>query len=1090
MPLNIVLGKSKTGKSSYIYSNIQKDIQNKKNVILFVPSQLRNETENKYMEYLKKDGIIGVNITTISKYVNDVSISFGLFDNEKYISKLDKKMILTNAISKCGDSLKLFKKVGKKEGFLELIYEYVDLFRKSNFDINTIKAENVKNKLTYEKLKEISKIYEEYLLSLNEKFIDSVDEINLFLDNISNISYENTNIYIDAYNNFTENEFLVIQMLLKKVCNMTISITTDITKADDIYSKNTNDIFETSNLTYLKLLSIANSLGIRVENKIQYIKRIKQSEDIKYLSDNIFESSSIKKIESNNVHINLFSNTFDEIKNVAIKINEKVREGYRYNDFEIYTSDIQTYKSLITRIFFDTKIPVYINYEQNIKFSKLTTYIEKYLDILKNGINKDSILSILKLGLTDVTYSDIYELENYFIEFNLSKYSLFSKFKINNKKSSDYIYDLANLNKIREKIIDMYSNDLKEVKSADCFINCIFNHLVENNIFTNYENMLNYLQDAKNEFDLSNYDKQKQVWEKLCEIFNSISKIYNDDITFDKFIEIFKLSLKDTAIKALPPVIDSVEVADINLAKMSEKKIAFFIGVNDGKFPRCIQQDILFDDKELAELKDNNITFKQTTLSKQNMELYNIYQALNSIKEKLYICVPSSDFSGKNLRMSDIIGNIKKILNIKINGNVSNDNCDKNLSYVFSKNDMFKFMVESINKKVNLNEVKYIYEYIKKDNRYNELLTYNKKDDNLKDETLKLIYNNNITTSISKLELFEKCPFSYYMKYLLKIEPRKEFEISNLDIGSFMHEVLEEFSKYLFLNNILWHTLLLDEFWKKKLNEIIEEKLDKNLENKKQSIKYVILKQKLINTMQKVVIIIAKGFNQSEFVPYGYEIEFKDGGIFTPIKIKIDDDKFMNIIGKIDRVDTLNINEKTYVRIIDYKSSKKDLKLDDIKEGISLQLVTYLEAFIENIKKKNNEKQVLPAGMLYFNLSDKLVNLKDYINNEDKIKQETIKALRMKGIFLKDLDVIKKMDNKLNSDERLIDISESSLTKKSTNRALDYEEYNKLFDEIKVLLKSIGKEILNGVVKISPNKKSEPCKYCNYSSICRKNSCL
>ena len=62
MALNIVLGKPKTGKSTYIYENIEKDIKNNKDVILFVPSQRRQETENNYIKYLKKSGIIGVNM--------------------------------------------------------------------------------------------------------------------------------------------------------------------------------------------------------------------------------------------------------------------------------------------------------------------------------------------------------------------------------------------------------------------------------------------------------------------------------------------------------------------------------------------------------------------------------------------------------------------------------------------------------------------------------------------------------------------------------------------------------------------------------------------------------------------------------------------------------------------------------------------------------------------------------------------------------------------------------------------------------------------------------------------------------------------
>ena len=71
MALNIVLGKPKTGKSTYIYEKIQKDIKKGKNVILFVPSQKRQSAENNYIKFLKKSGIIGVNITTISEYLKE-----------------------------------------------------------------------------------------------------------------------------------------------------------------------------------------------------------------------------------------------------------------------------------------------------------------------------------------------------------------------------------------------------------------------------------------------------------------------------------------------------------------------------------------------------------------------------------------------------------------------------------------------------------------------------------------------------------------------------------------------------------------------------------------------------------------------------------------------------------------------------------------------------------------------------------------------------------------------------------------------------------------------------------------------------------
>lgn len=1096
MALNIVLGKPKTGKSTYIYENIEKDIKNNKDVILFVPSQRRQETENNYIKYLKKSGIIGVNITTISEYVKENIINLGLYNDEGYVSTNDKKIILADVISSMQNEIKVFKGVSRKDGFLDLMYIYIDLIRKSGFDVKKIDEISIKNNINYLKLKEICNIYAKYIKKLEENFTDNIDEMDIFINNISKIKLENTSIYFDAYNNFTKKELEIVKMFLDMKCDITISITTDITKVEDIYACNTSEIFETSNMTYLNLLQIASSIGTKVHNKLMYIKYLKQKQDIKYLSDNIFSNKIDKKINSQNVHIGMYSNAFSEIEYIASYINKKVRVGYRYKDFDIYTTDLDEYKDIISRVFFQANIPIYINSKENIKFSKLTTYILKYLDILKNGVKNDTLIDILKLGFCDVSEADVYEFENYMLEFNITDYNLTKEFKLNNTRNNEHIYDIQNLNSIRSKLIDIYNTGIKKEESAKWYVAYIWEHLNNSGVLQRYKDSLYKLEKISNDFDISNLDKEKQVWGKLCEIFNSISKVYKEKMTFDVFVQVFKLQIKDTYVKTLPPVLDSVNLLDINLSNGKESKNAFFIGVNEGSFPKISEEDILFNDEQLKELQEKGLELKETTISKQNMAKYNIYNVLNSVTNEINILIPISDYSGKSLRISSIINDIKKILDVKIQSNILSELNETNINSIYSKNEILEYMLELINnvkiEDYTNEKISSIYEYINNDIQYNTLLNYIKNDDNLNKKNLEKIYGDKFDTSISKLELFKKCPFSYYMKYLLRIEPRREFEISSLDVGSFMHEVLEEFSKYLFENNITWQSLLLNEEWNEKLDEVIEKKLNANLGNKKQSIKYEILKEKLINTMKKVVKVIATSFNQSEFVPYGYEIEFKEGKLFAPIKIKISENKTMNIIGKIDRVDVLRANDNMYVRIIDYKSSKKDLKLEDIKDGISLQLMTYLDSFIENVnkieKQKQNINKVLPAGMLYFNLSDKLINLKDYINDEEKIKDETIKALRMKGIFLKDLKIIEKMDKKLSTDKRLIDISKTTLTKDNTNRALSEDEYKNLFFQTKNILGEIGNEIISGVVRIRPNKKCDYCKYCNYSSVCRKQS--
>ena len=100
MNMEIILGKSKTGKSKYIYECIVEDIKNNERPILFVPSQTRVITEENYMKYLNLDGIIGVNVTTISEYVSNIMKKLNIHYDDNYLSKLDKKIIMTQVIKR------------------------------------------------------------------------------------------------------------------------------------------------------------------------------------------------------------------------------------------------------------------------------------------------------------------------------------------------------------------------------------------------------------------------------------------------------------------------------------------------------------------------------------------------------------------------------------------------------------------------------------------------------------------------------------------------------------------------------------------------------------------------------------------------------------------------------------------------------------------------------------------------------------------------------------------------------------------------------------------------------------------------------
>lgn len=1091
--INCILGKSKTGKTTHIYNMIEQDLKSGFNVVLFVPSQARAKAEEEYMSILNKDGVIGVNITTISEYISAQLKLQNLHIDEKYISKLDRKIILTQVINENPDLFNIFSKVKKYPGFLDVLYIYMDLFRKSEINVNDMESFKIGDKRTDSKFKEILSIYEKYLEKIKTAYIDSIEEMDMFTNNID--KYEmfketsNLKIYFDGYNNFSNSEYKLIDILMKKNIDITFTLNTDITKIEEMYVS--SSIFETSNKTYKRLCVLADKNKRTLENIIKYDNMFNAKEDIKYVANNLFNTSErkIKKQDLNNIHFMIHTNILKEIEAVAKIISTKIKEGYRYSDFVIYTTVPSEYEKIVSRIFYENNLEVYLSKTQSISQSILTKYIQSILNLAVKGLNLELVFDILKQGLTNIDLKDIYLLENYMKEFNVNKYLINNKFKLNNEKNT---YDLDKLNEIKDKIVDMYSFviTMKNGTSKD-IISKIYNHLVENNILENFANITIPLSNDIVNLDMANFEKQ--VWNSLLDIFESIDKIYKDkELSIEEFSNIFNLVIKDIKIKTLPPTKDQVELIDINVSKPLPKKIAFFIGVVEGKFPQKVDEDILFSDSELEKLKEKQLDIRETTISKLNMGFFNIYEALNNIMEELYIYIPSANLDGKATRKSSLITLLEQIANFKINGNVTKENVDSDIYSFTSKDELFMWLIRSIKnleENEDLSKLLSVYEYFKLDSNYLKILEYKKDASMLSGEITDIIYSDEFKTSVSKLELYKKCPFSYFMQYILKVCPNKEAKVNVLELGSFMHGVLESFSKKLLDKNIKWQEILEEDLedvkleYQKLLDDIIYENIDKNLSKQKQSVKYMVLKRKLSNTMKKVIKTVALSFNQSEFEPYGYEIEFKENGVFLPMQIELGNGKIMKIIGKIDRVDMLEFKDNLYIRVVDYKSSGKELKVDKIKEGLSLQLISYMMAFMDNKK----ENKIIPAGMVYFNLSDKLVSLTQYEKDNEKIKRELLKKLKMNGIFLKDLEILNLMDRnfEINSKNSLIDVSKASITRNSS-KVLEEKEFENLCDQTRSILKDIGREISSGNVKIAPNKKENYCEFCNYSSTCRK----
>ena len=103
------------------------------------------------------------------------------------------------------------------------------------------------------------------------------------------------------------------------------------------------------------------------------------------------------------------------------------------------------------------------------------------------------------------------------------------------------------------------------------------------------------------------------------------------------------------------------------------------------------------------------------------------------------------------------------------------------------------------------------------------------------------------------------------------------------------------------------------------------------------------------------------------------------------------------------------------------------------------------------------------------------------------VVKEIMKQLKMKGLLLADVKLIKAMDNTIEGTSLIIParINKGDVLGKSSVATL--EQFTILRNYVKELLKKLCAEIIEGDFSIKPYKKKgiTSCNYCSFSAICQ-----
>lgn len=1105
MAIQFLLGRSGAGKTTEILNRIiAESISCPDNLYyLIVPEQYTLEAQRDIVTMHPNGGTMNIDAIGFNRLAyrifdelnvnpGDVLQDFGksMLIKKILLDKQEELLVYGSYIDKLGfvDEMKsmmseLFQ-YGVKRNKIESVLEDLDLVSEKN---------------TGNKLKDINLIYEEFEKYMSGGYIVAEQMTELLTGYIkdSNI-VKNSFFFFDGFTGFTPVQLMLIKELMIYAKGLIFSFTID---TDDISITNIKE----HELFYMTKTAIKELSTMAGEAKVEILPNIViddashhrfcNNREIDFLERQLFRYPYKKYNNSlHNVAVVSCDNAREEIYYMADRIRTLINEGYRYKDIAIVSGDISESARYYNQIMSEYDIPVFIDSNVLMKSNPCSEIIRGIIDMYAKDFSYDSVFRFLKTGMTDIDTDSIEYLENYALKRGLRGYSSWNRevpeyFEINSER---------NLEEIRKQFMEMLVDITPVFRDKNStvkdYVEALYAFLIKIDIPHKLAHKSAKLNDD-GKFDEGN--AYSQIMVKVVDLFDKVVQLLSDEnMSVKEFGDIIDTGLSEIEIGIVPPTVDRVLVGDITRSRLNHVKVLFLAGVNEGIIPKAAKQGKILVDSDRANLEKHGIVLAPSDRINAYVEQFYLYMNITKPSDRLYISYRKTGKDDKGARPSYLIS---RIMNIFPRLEVESFNMEEEKLY--TDRAILRYIVRDIRDNGIEGVSSELYKLIKEhgyDKELDNILSgsnYCNTATSLTKETLMLLYGNSLIQSVSRLETFANCKYAYFLKYELGLKERDKYDIDIRHVGSILHQVMEKV-----FNNVKntmgndWEHLAEDvrsEMVQSAVCEAASQYGGSFFDDYARNNYMLTL---LTNMAQHSVEVLQKHLCCGYMKPGMIEKVFNsDKDDISEYIFNLKNDMKLILNGKIDRVDTYEKNGKVYIKVIDYKSSSKDLALEKILSGLQLQLCVYAGVAYELEKKMYPDKDVKLGGLLYYSFDDPIIEAEnldiddesgEFVCNQvvDGMKLDSAK---LKGYVNSDEEVLSIMDNTL-SIALPIKLDKNNSVKAAKN-IFSEEKLLQLLKHTRVSIKEIGEDIAAGSIDISPSKfgKETGCDYCNFRDICR-----
>ncbi len=1063
MPLRLVMGRAGTGKTHTCLDEITKQMKADplgSPLIFIVPAQA---TFNMERELAARGGSIRAQVYSFKRLAYRVLRETGGAANYP-VTELGRRMILKNILLDHKQNLHLLGALHNRTGFLASLSEII-----SDFKTCKVLPEHLSDLLEKKdqgrmemKLQDLSLVYSSLGARLADKLTDPDDYLDLLAEQIPAASLlDGCRVWIDGFVSFNPQEWAVIQRLLGKARNVTLTLCAD--KNSIRGDLPAHHPFTKSRETFDRIQRLAGKEGTEI--KAIFLNpgpssRFAAAPELSYLESNFFNYQA-RPCRENVRKITLMSgvNLRAEVEGAARAIRRLLRDqGMRLREIMIAVRDVDIYFPLLRKILADYEIPFFIDHRRPVMHHPLVELLRSTLEVWQSQWSYEPIFRYLKSGLTRVSREEVDILENYVLAAGIRGSSWYNerpwhyvpeRLWVGEKRGDEKAAGmLDSINQIRSKTVkELRAAQLKMHEAAAGRPRRMSGRewasiLLELCMDLEVPRRLNEWGVAalnSGQPDLSR--EHRQIWKLVGGLLDEFVELLGDaELTSPEVMAVLDSGLEAVHFSQIPPGPDAVTVGSVERSRPpGDIKAQFILGLTEASLPANSRRYGVLTEKEREELSHRLAAHDYDMLpgpgDRLRQEQYLIYRVLTRTGGHLWLSYPLGDSEGRAVTPSPVFRRVQELFPVLKAGLLPAEPPGGDDDIFFAEHPAalvprlpLRWQESSWGRAVHPVWWR-IYNILLEKERWAEKLGWLVEGFTNRNVELPLGDNlafriwgrqrkqgKTIPGSVSSLESFVKCPFSHFLAHGLGLKERAIYRLDPPDTGQLYHEAMRRFVEYVSTSGPGWDDLQIQEV--PGICSGLVDELAPSLQGNilLSSARLRRQKERLAERVSASAYALVEQLKSSGLRPAALEVYFGPKGrpdqlqskqnqyfwpelFLPPLEVELGEGVSLTLGGRIDRVDLGANQEGLYLSVVDYKSGREKLDLGRVLGGEQMQLLVYLWVAMQYFEALccRGEQKIQPAGAFYFSVQRPVLDVDNPNLHPEDLAKELLKQFKLSG---------------------------------------------------------------------------------------------